>query len=112
MEDAIEKINTEMDANPNNAYVQVVGQMLLHYLRKNPGAAEQIMAEGKTIKGSLALMKDEARKHQIDGCGVLTDQEGFAVVLSYFDIQAASATAMPPAADPDTDFDVKLDELL
>lgn len=119
LKNAISKIQTEMNQNQNHPYVKVVGGMLLQQLEVNPGAAERILAEGKTIKDSFKEMQKEARKKQVDGCATLTDAEGFAVVLKYFGIEAPVNTplpATPPAAAapalPVTDFDVKLEDLL
>jgi len=118
LEQAKSKLKTEMDGNKNNLYIQVVGQFLLDHLNSNPGAAGKILAEGKTIAKSLDDMKAEARKHQVNGCGVLPDQEGFAVVLKYFDV-AGTTTAAPtpvtvtaPASAQTTGFDIKLEDLL
>jgi hypothetical protein len=112
--DAIEKIRDEMASNAKQGgYIQVVGDMLLQNLDAHPEAAEKILADGKTIKGSLAAMRTEAQKHQTDGCGVLTDEEGFAVVLRYYGID--SKPAPRPAAAPAAKavgFDVDLDDLL
>lgn len=117
------KIKAEISANANNPYTQVVGNFLLQQLATNPGAAEQILAEGKTIKGSLDEMQKEARKKQVGNCAVLTDQEGFAIVLKYYGIKAGSepqgcpsaapaVPVKPPAQGSDIDFDVRLDDLL
>lgn len=119
LNNAIAKIQTEMTQNANNPYVQVIGGFLLQHLEANPGSAERILAEGKTIKDSFKEMQKEARKKQMDGCAMLTDAEGFAVVLKYFGIEALVNTpvpALPPARpEPTTsavDFDIKLDDLL
>ena len=111
--DAIRKLESEMEQNKNFSYVQAIGNFLLQHLESNPAAAEKIMAEGKTIKGSLAELKKEAQKNQVEGCGVLTDEEGFAVALKYYGIDAA-APAPAPAVEkkPAAEFNVSLDDLL
>lgn len=119
---AIEKIKAEMEQHRNNAYVQAVGGMLLQHIDVSPASAEQILTEGKTISGSLAEMQKEARKKQVGNCAVLTDQEGFAIVLNYFSIelvtgvQPSTVTSTVSVAvkedKPNTSFDVSLDDLL
>lgn len=117
LDQAIQKIKTEMDSN-KDGYTQAVGGFLLQHLETNPAAAEKIMAEGKTIKGSLDEMRKAAEKQKVGNCAVLTDAEGFAVVLKYYGIEgkAQAATSAPPAAPaPDRksiDFSVNLDDLL
>lgn len=76
----MEKLRNEMAQNPDNKYVQVVGDFLLDYLRKHPAE----LPADKTIKGSLDAMREEARKNQSGGVGVLTPDEGFEIVLRYF----------------------------
>ena len=116
---AVDKIRDEMVAKTSDNYVQAVGDMLLNYLADNPGAAEQIMSTGKTIAGSLSAMQAAARKKSSGNCAVLTDAEGFAIVLEYFGITEGAMPARrretivvsnPKAAG--ADFDVSLDDLL
>ncbi|MBS3885592.1 MAG: hypothetical protein KGZ56_00885 [Dethiobacter sp.] len=110
---AIEKLRSEMEQNKNHRYIQIVGNFLVQYVTKNTAAAERILTEGKTIKGSLNDMKNEARKNQMDGIGVLSDEEGFAVVLKYYGITTAGTLASSPAPEKAAvNFDVSLDDLL
>ena len=116
LEQAIKKLETEIEQNNNNSYIRVVGDYLLQHLIANPNSAEKIMAEGKTVAKSLDEMRKAAEKKKVGNCAVLTDQEGFAVVLKYYGIEAAStmATAPAPAAKkaPAAGFNVNLDDLL
>ena len=113
---AVEKLRTEMEQNKTDQYVQVVGAFLLQHLEANPGDAEKVLAEGKTVKGSLSFMRDEAKKKQSGNVAVLTPQEGFDIVLKYYGITGAQASFTPAAAPvkpaPKVDFDVSLDDLL
>ena len=81
LKNAISKIQSEMDKNVNNPYVQVVGGFLLQHLKSNPESSEKIMAADKTIAKSLDEMRKAAEKKRVGNCAVLTDQEGFSVVL-------------------------------
>lgn len=103
------KIKAEMQENPNNKYIIHIGRFLLEHLERNPGDTDKLMADGKSIKDSLKAMREEARKSQVDGVGMLTEQEGYAVVLKYYGIEG-EPTAAPPAPKPS--FDVSLDDLL
>lgn len=115
---AIEKINTEMQQNPNIRYIQVIGNFLLKHLESNPGAAEKVLAQDKTIRKSLNAMRTEAQKNQSDGVAMLTDEEGFTVVLNYFGIetegiQLVAAPAPVPVPEKNSaEFDVRLEDLL
>ena len=129
LENAIAKIKAEMDANKDNSYVQVVGQFLLHRLGAFPECADKILAEDKTLAKSLDAMQAEARKKSKGTVTVLTDEEGFAIVLKYFGITGSAArvnAGVAPAAHaaPTVEpvsaaaswhasgFDVKLDDFL
>lgn len=109
MKEALTKLQVEITTNSKNKYVQVVGGFLINHVRNNPEDAQLIMAEGKTIVGSLEAMKAEGKKNQSNGVGVLTDQEGFAVVLKYFGVKVPE---VEPTPTPPAEFNVSLDDLL
>ena len=118
MQEAIKKIKAEMKKE-KNPYVQIVGEFMLQQLDKYPEAAEKILATDKTILKSLEEMRKVAEKNKVGNCAVLSDAEGFAVVLKYFGIAgqplAFDVPVMAPATTPIapvTDFDVKLDDFL
>jgi len=118
---AIEKIRSEMTKDTANSYVQVVGGFLLQHLEFNPQDAEKILVTDKTIIKSLDEMKKAAGKKKVGSCAVLTDQEGFAVVLKYFGIKGAPVvmaapdvapvSPVPTLEKPITSFDVRLEDL-
>lgn len=115
---AIEKIKSEMDQNKNSTYIQVVGAFLLKHLKENPGAAEKVLVQDKTIAKSLDEMRKAAEKKKVGSCAVLTDQEGFEVVLKYFGIETGikQAPAEPKEESApikkNATFDAKLEDLL
>lgn len=91
------KLQSEMTQNTTNSYIQVVGGFLLQHLTENPQDAEKILTADKTIGKSLKEMENAARKKKVDNCALLTDQEGFAIVLKYFGITTAPTTARAAA---------------
>ncbi|SNR85621.1 hypothetical protein SAMN05446037_100139 [Anaerovirgula multivorans] len=124
LEKAIEKIRSEVNQNSNNSYNQVIGELLLKHLNKNPEAAEKILAEGKTIAKSLDAMKKVAGKKKTGNFAMLTLEEGFKAVLDYYGIKAevkievpeppelVSVDSKPAVEKKKIDFDIKLEELL
>lgn len=115
------KLQSEMTQNNTNSYIQVVGGFLLQHLAENPQDAEKIITADKTIGKSLDEMSKAASKKKVGNCGVLTDQEGFAIVLKYFGITttpkttrvaAPIASADPAPTKPEINFDIKLEDLL
>lgn len=85
--EAVLKIKAEMDKE-KNPYVQVVGNFLLQHLESNPSDADRILNKDKSIIKSLDEMKKVAEKQKVGNVAVLSDQEGFAVVLKYFEIDS------------------------
>ena len=115
---AIDKIRDEMAASKSR-YVQVVGSMLTEFVQKHPDCAEKILAQGKTVAGSLDAMRSEAKKQAQGGVGVIDDQQGMEIVLGYFGIKAeadgaektAEAERVPERAAEQAD-ELSLDALL
>lgn len=102
--DAIKKLEAEMASN-TNPYIQAVGAFLVDHLNKSPKDAEKFLVADKTILKSLDAMKSAAEKKKVGNCAVLTDQEGFAIVLKYFGIDGQAPTAAQKAIE------IKLDDL-
>lgn len=116
--EAIQKLRTEMEQSPNNPYVHVVGDYLLKHLNETPQDAEKILNPDKSITKSLDEMRNVAAKKKVGNCAVLTDQEGFDIVLKYFGINGKpvpktdneSVLAAPIKQSPS--FEIKLEDLL
>jgi len=85
---ALEKLQKEIESK-DNPYVKYIGLYLINYIKNNPNHAENILVEDKTILGSLKHMEKEARKKAREGMAILTDVEGFKIVLEYYEIQEA-----------------------
>jgi hypothetical protein len=111
LEQAVKKLSDEMNASVNNPYVQTIGGFLLQHINANSADAKKILAQDKTIIKSLSAMQNEARKKQVGSCAVLTDAEGYAIVLKYFGVDGDPAPA-PVSIPKKDDFDIKLEDLL
>lgn len=86
VKDAVVMISMEM-FDVQNPYVMVVGKFLTDHLTKNPQDVEKYMKavdEKKTLSGSLLVMQEEARKTAVNNVAVLTDEQGFEIVLKYY----------------------------
>lgn len=79
-EEAIGKINGEMQKSPDDRVLEAIG----HYLIDRITDAEAEKVKNKTLAGAVAEMRREAQKVARGGVGVLTDEEGFAIVRRYF----------------------------
>lgn len=83
---AIKKINDEIEKE-KNPYVKVIGEYLLKVIADNEGAAEKILEADKTIMKSLEAMRKAAEKNKVGNMAMISDEEGFAIVLKYFEIK-------------------------
>lgn len=116
--EAITKLKSEMDGKGTNAYVKLIGDFLIRHIQANPDSANHVLDADKTIAKSLDSMKREAQKQAEGGMAMLTDQEGFAVVLKYFGLEGTPMVqptdSAPPAKPlgPERKFAVTLDDLL
>ncbi|WP_411680449.1 hypothetical protein [Clostridium thailandense] len=123
--EGIKKLNDEIYKNKSNPHIEVIGKYLIEYLNRNPDAAKEIMNKDKTIGKSLQEMKKVAEKKRVGNCAILTDQEGFEIVLKYFEIKNSKGKSdITPEAKPiyvpaenvevkkDIDFDVNLEDFL
>lgn len=107
LRDAIEKLKQEM-ANEKNPYIQYVGDYLIGYLKNHEDQVEKILAEKKTIAGSMKFMRTVASKKKQGNVAVLTPEEGFKAVLEYFEIDEKIQLRV---VDDNKKVDISLDEL-
>ena len=97
---AITKINDEMKKE-NNPYVKLIGEYLLEVIKNNETAAEKILDKDKSIMKSFDEMRKVAEKVKVGNMAMISDEEGFSIVLKYFGIEKSGpkASAYIKAAD-------------
>ena len=84
---SIDKIRDEMAAASGNPGVARIGEYLTEYVRRHPGAAGAICAEGKSIAGALAALEAYAKKQPRHGsCVMVDDETAFGIVMGYYGI--------------------------
>ena len=87
MQKAIEKINAEMQKNPTNEYMEIVGHYIIDRCTGSAQAAIAVNG-GKSLSGAMEAIKAEAKKKAKDGCGVLRDNEIFDIIDKYLSAPA------------------------
>lgn len=103
---AIQKLQAEMTKSTDDPYVQLIGQFLIDHVNKNPQDAEKLAVADKTILKSLDAMTAAAKAKQKNGRAMLSDAEGFAIVLKYFGIEGQAQAAATIASKK-----IELDDL-
>lgn len=89
---ATDKIRDEMAANAKDAAISVIGEFMTNLLMEKPETAENIMAEGKGLKGAMTAMSDYARKHKSGNYAAVDFFTGIGIVLEYFGVEKLSNT--------------------
>ena len=122
VEQARNKLKDEIESNKSNEYIKAVGEFLINFLGEHPEAAEKIMAADKTIAKSMVEMRKAAEKKKVGNMAMFTPQEGFSIVMKYFEIGSGEVPApviMEQSAlkrvtekNPSLDFDIKLEDFL
>lgn len=110
LQEALRKLQEEIASANGDGYVEAVGAMLINHIRKHPHHAPLVTIEGKSISKSIDAMAAEAKKRAKNNRAVLSDAEGFAVVLQYYGVPAAQP-ATPVVIAPAARLDVTLDDL-
>lgn len=96
LEQTVQKLTDEMTKNEINPYVQYIGKYLMDHVNAKPEHAENILAEDKTILKSLDVVRRFAKQKRVGDTAVLTDDEGFAIVLQYFGCWEGEPIELPP----------------
>ncbi|MFT5871133.1 MAG: hypothetical protein ACI8WT_000031 [Clostridium sp.] len=99
IEKASEKLKAEI-VKSNDPCIQVIGEFLQQHLQDNHSNAEKILQEGKTIEKSFEEMRKVAAKKKVGNHAVLTDQEGFRIVLEYFGIESSITNTVSKVKAP------------
>ena len=80
---AIEKINAEMQKDPNNVYMEIIGHYIIDRCTDDVTAA-RVAADGKTLGGAMSAVTAAARKIAVGNVAALTPEPVFNAVDNYF----------------------------
>lgn len=83
---AIEKINAEMQKNPNDQYTEIIGQYIIDRCADD-GDGAKVAADGKTLAGAMKAVMDRASRAKKGNVAVLLPAEVFTAVDKYFGLQ-------------------------
>lgn len=84
MEEAIKKINDEMQKDPKNYLMEILGHYLIDRATAEPMVAEAIMESKCTLKGAVAEVTKAAQKKKNGNMAMLTHMDVFGAVDNYF----------------------------
>lgn len=84
IDNAIRKINTEMQKRPNDRYIEIIGQYIIDRVGGSAELAAKVAAASKSLGGAMAAILEEARKARQGEVAVLTPDTVFGAVDKYF----------------------------
>lgn len=108
IEDAIRRINEEMQRHPSDRMLEAVGQYLID-ICTTEDTAKALLDEKKTLAGAISAMREAARKKQHGGYYAMAPDEAWEIVRKYYGLAAADAPHPPPAAAPSSEGEGKED---
>ena len=82
MEKAIEKIDAEMQKDPTNTNLEIIGHYIIDRCARS-GEVVKAINGGKTLSGAMDALKAEAKKKAKGNCGMLRDTEIFDIIDKY-----------------------------
>lgn len=98
IEEAIKKINIEIQARPNDHYLALIGEYTIDQITTEE-TAEGILATEKTLAGAIQDIEQKARKRAVGNCAVIEGAVVYSWAREYFGIAEA---AKPQAAAENT----------
>ena len=87
IEDAIKKINTEIQKEPNNRYIALIGEHIIDCITSET-AAERVLQEERTLERALTGIENRAKQQQFKGYAVIEDAVVYGWAREYFGLTA------------------------
>ncbi len=122
MQNAIDKLKSEIEKESENPHVKLIGEHLIEYIQANPHIADVIANTEKTIVDSLRVVNEEADKRLPKNSSLIRSvstrpimimmagEEVLNIVANYFeipvpfaDISPKKVTAQKPLLDTSLD---------
>lgn len=100
MYNAIAKINEEMQKDPSNKYLEIIGHYIIDRCRE-PEVAKAVNEPEKSLNGAYKHIEAAARKKSEKGCAVMTDSDVFNAIDEYLRIPANTSARMHTKSEAD-----------
>jgi hypothetical protein len=108
IEDAIKKINLQIQMSPNDKYRALIGEYIIDQITTE-AAAEQILQAEKTLNRALVEITKKAEKQKMGNCAVIEDSVVYGWAREYFGL---TANPQAPAEEPKKGVCVSLEDFL
>ena len=84
IDQAIKKINAEMQKKANDRYTEIIGQYIIDRVGRSAELAAKVAVASKSLGGAMGVILSEARKAKQGEVAVLTPDTVFGAVDKYF----------------------------
>ena len=88
MEEAIKKINDDVQKNHSNTYLVLIGEHIIDCITSEE-ASEKVLAKGKTLQGCLSHIQGQASKQKNGNVAVIDNVTVYGWAREYFGLEAA-----------------------
>ena len=88
IEEAIKKINDEVQKNHSNTYLVMVGEHIIDCITTEE-AAEKVLHQGRNLQSCLAHIQGQASKQKNGNVAVIDDVTVYGWAREYFGLAAA-----------------------
>lgn len=88
IEEAIKKINNEVQKNQSNTYLMLVGEHIIDCITTEE-AAEKVLEEKKNLSGCLQSITGKAQKQKQGNVAVIEDATVYRWAREYFGLETA-----------------------
>lgn len=101
IEDAIKKINDEVQKNHSNTYLVMVGEHIIDCITSEE-AAEKVLEKGKSMQGCLSHIQTEAAKKKTGTVAVIQGATVYGWARKYFGLAVVEQKPHPKEVKPQT----------
>lgn len=108
IEDAIRKINTEIQKKPNDRYRALIGEHIIDSITSEV-AAKKVLQEEKTLEKAMQEIQKKAEAQKSGSCAVIEDSVVYGWAREYFGLTAKPQT---PAEEAKKGVCVSLEDFL
>ena len=108
IEDAIKKINLQIQMSPNDKYRALIGEYIIDQITTE-AAAEKVLKKEKTLAKALGGIQNKASKQKTGNCAVIEDSVVYGWAREYFGL---TANPQAPAEEPTKGVCVSLEDFL
>lgn len=99
-DEAITKINDEMQKDPKNTFLEAVGQHLIDRCCQSDLAASAVLVSGRTLKDCCDTIRNKARAKAQNGMAVIEDRTVFGWAEEYFGMEKDVSVEAPAQSVP------------